>query len=185
VSSTTTANPTAPVLAPTRGGRGALLGTVSIPLRLGLGGLFLLAAYHKLFDENGPQNFSQSVRAFKVFDPAAQENLIQLATFVTPWIELTAGACVVLGVWTRGAAAVLGTLLLGFIGLISSALLRGLNLECGCFGKLSPFCSIKLGPCNLVQNGIMLAAALVILLVPRHPGLGSAVCRTPGDSRAG
>lgn len=152
-----------------RGGSGGILfPAICVPLRLALGGLFLVAAYNKLFIMNGPQLFSEAVKAFKVFDPKSQESLIQLATFVVPWIELVAGVALVLGVWTRAAAGVLGALLVGFIYLIVQALARGLNIECGCFGKLSPFCPKKIGWCNIVQNGAMLASALVIIACPRH-----------------
>jgi uncharacterized membrane protein YphA (DoxX/SURF4 family) len=146
----------------------AVFGALCVPLRVALGGLFLYAAYNKLFIMNGPQLFSESIKAFKVFDPKSQEQLIQMATFVTPWIEIVAGLALVLGFWTRAAAGVLGLLLLGFIGLIASALARGLNVSCGCFGKISPFCPEKIGMCNIVQNSILLAMALLIMMCSRH-----------------
>lgn len=147
---------------------GVIFGSICVPLRLALGGLFLVAAYNKLFITNGPQLFSESIKAFKVFDPKSQENLIQMATFVTPWIELIAAVALIIGFWTRASAAVLGILLVGFIGLIQSALSRELNVSCGCFGKMSPFCPEKLSQCNIVQNVIMLAAAILIVLCQRH-----------------
>lgn len=147
---------------------GIVLPSICVVLRVALGGLFLLAAYNKLFIVNGPQLFSASVQAFKVFDPKSQEQLIQLATFVTPWIELVASVSLILGFWTRAAAGILGALLVGFIVLIASALLRDLNVSCGCFGKISPFCPEKIGACNIVQNSIMLLAALVIIACKRH-----------------
>jgi uncharacterized membrane protein YphA (DoxX/SURF4 family) len=147
---------------------GVVFGAVCVPLRLALGGLFLLAAYNKLFIMNGPQLFSESIKAFKVFDPKSQEELIQLATFVTPWIELLAAGALVIGFWTRAAAGVLGALLLGFIGLIAWALLQKMNVSCGCFGKISPFCPEKIGMCNIVQNSIMLLMAFIIIACPRH-----------------
>jgi uncharacterized membrane protein YphA (DoxX/SURF4 family) len=143
-------------------------------MRLGLGGLFLLAAYHKLFaSPNSAQLFSDSVKAFHPFDfgfipPAARSQLILAATFISPWTEIVAGLALILGLWTRAAAAALGALLVLFIFLIARAMFIGLELECGCFGKLSPFCPKKIGPCNIIQNSIMLAAALAIMLTPRH-----------------
>ncbi len=151
-----------------KGGRGMLFPAICVPLRLALGGLFLVAAYNKLFIMNGPQLFSESIKAFKVFDPKSQESLIQLATFVTPWIEVIAGVAIVIGLWTRAAAGVLGALLVGFIYLIVQALSRKLNIECGCFGKISPFCPKKIGACNIVQNSVMLVAAMAIIACPKH-----------------
>ena len=149
-------------------GGGKTYAAVCVVLRLVLGGLFLYAAYNKMFIKNGPQLFSQSIEAFKVFDPKSQESLIQLATFVVPWIEIVAGFALVIGFWTRAAAGVLGALLVGFIYLIVQALTRHLNIECGCFGKISPFCPKKIGACNIVQNSIMLLTAMVIIGCPRH-----------------
>ncbi len=144
------------------------LGIVCVPLRLALGGLFVMAAYNKLFIPNGPQLFSTSIEAFKIFDPQTQGRLIQIGTFVMPWIELLAGLAVVLGVFTRAAALVLGSLLVFFIGLIASALLRGLNVKCGCFGSFSPFCPEQLGMCNIHQDAAMLLAAVAIMATTRH-----------------
>jgi len=144
-------------------GRPGVLSILSLPLRLALGGLFLFAAYNKLFVENGPSLFAASIKAFKVIDPETQPQVFQLAVFATPWIEIVAGLALVLGLWTRAAAGVIAGLLLFFIGLIVSVLARGLNTECGCFGKLSPFCPSKIGYCNVVQNVILLGIALLIM----------------------
>lgn len=138
------------------------LSYLAVPLRFALGGLFLLAAYNKLFVENGPQVFSASVKAFKAIDPETSQALFQLAVFGTPWIEIFAGVALILGFWTRASAYVLAALLTLFIGLITSVLFRELDTECGCFGKLSPFCGKKVGWCNVVQNTILIAMALVI-----------------------
>lgn len=141
------------------------LGVVIWLCELGLAGLFLLAAYNKLMPPNGPQLFSASVQAFKLPLP---DFMTRLATSATPWVELIAAVLLLRGVWSRAAATILALLLVLFIVLIAQALGRGLNVECGCFGKLSPFCSGPLGACNLVQNTVMLGAALLIALTPRH-----------------
>ena len=138
---------------------------IGLVLRLELGGLFLLAAYHKLWAPNGPQLFSASVQAFKLHLPDA---LTRLATFGTPWVETVASIGLVLGIWTRAAATVLALLLGVFIILIVSVLLRHLDVECGCFGKFSPFCHGNIGLCHIVQDCVMLAAAVAIALTPRH-----------------
>ncbi len=126
--------------------------------------LFLFAAYHKLWGEQALQIFSQSVRAFHVTDSAFAN---QIATAVTPWVEVVAAVCLLLGVWSRAAATVLCLMLAMFIVLILRAIMNGYDLECGCFGDLSPFCPKKVGYCNIVQNSILLAFGLIIALTPR------------------
>ncbi|MFN7020197.1 MAG: MauE/DoxX family redox-associated membrane protein [Phycisphaerales bacterium] len=131
--------------------------------------LFLIAAKEKLLGAKAPELFANSVKAFKVFDAETSfgQLAIRLSTSVTPWVELVAAVLLILGVWSRAAAAILALLLASFIALIARAIDLGLDLECGCFGKLSPFCPPKVGMCNIVQNSVMLAGALLVMLTPR------------------
>ncbi len=143
-----------------------------VPLRWALGGLFVLAAYNKLVpkgtgaaDSSGPQGFYWTIEAFKLGLP---DWAVRAATFTTPWIEIVAGVALIVGFWTRGAAVVIGALLVAFIALLLSVLVRGLNVDCGCFGDMSPFCPAKVGWCHIVQDVLMLAAAALIAATPRH-----------------
>lgn len=147
------------------------LGILVTRCEVALAALFLWAAFNKLQPPNGPQLFSDSIHAFKIGMP---ETFFRLATSVTPWIEVVAGLCLLFGLWSRAAATVLAGLLVVFIGLIASVLIRGLNAECGCFGKLSPFCPEKITSCNIIQNVILLAMALAIALTARHRLVSSA-----------
>lgn len=133
--------------------------------RLLLGGLFIFAGVIKLQD---PQTFLFSVKAFDLF-PEHAGHLVVLTTFLVPWAEVVAGAMLVLGVWARASALVHALLLAAFIAGIGSVLARGLAVECGCFGKYSPFCrAATVGWCNIVQNAVLLGMALVVLW--RGPG---------------
>jgi uncharacterized membrane protein YphA (DoxX/SURF4 family) len=160
---------------------GVLFPSICVTLRWAVGGLFLVAAFNKLFIANGPQLFSEAVKAFKFFDPKSQESLIQLTTFIVPWTELIAGIALIIGFWTRAAAGVLGALLVVFIYLLLHAMRINPNMECGCFGKLSPFCPKKIGWCNIIQNSFMLVSALAIIACPRHilavEGMFKGCCR--------
>ncbi len=148
------------------------MGWVCVPLRLILGGLFAFAAFNKLIAKgegpatsSGPQGFAWTIKAFKLDLP---DWAVLTSTFTTPWIEIIAGAMLILGIWTRGAALVIGGLLVVFIALLLSVLYRGLNVDCGCFGDMSPFCPAKVGWCNIIQNVGMLAAAIAIMATRRH-----------------
>lgn len=164
-SHTRAANPSGGVTAVFRPGGLSFLGVIVTRCEVALAVLFLWAAYNKLFiSASAPQLFSASVEAFKLNLP---DPLVRLSTSVVPWVEVVAGVMLLLGIWSRGAALVLSLLLMVFIALIVQALARGLNVECGCFGKLSPFCSGPLGACNIIQNLVMLAAGLIIAATPR------------------
>jgi uncharacterized membrane protein YphA (DoxX/SURF4 family) len=132
--------------------------------RVAIAGLFLFAAYHKLWGVQAPQVFSDSVRAFKVTD---DQFSVRLATAVTPWVEVVASLALLIAAWSRAAAATLSLMLVMFIVLIGRAINNGYDLECGCFGDLSPFCPKKVSSCNIIQNVILLGMALVVAFTPR------------------
>ncbi len=82
--------------------------------------------------------------------------LINIFAILLPWIELVAGMCVLLGIWLRPAALVLTVTTGIFILAVASALARGLNVECGCFGKIG---GGKVGLQNLAINIILFTLA--------------------------
>ncbi len=137
------------------GASGVLLRCFLLLLRVSLGGMFIFAASVKL---SGPLDFSDSIKAFKILP----DHLAQLATFAVPWIEMVCAVALILGVWSRAAAAVISALLLVFIAGIASVMWRGLNVHCGCFGKLQPFCTGPLGACNIIQNAILCLAGMMV-----------------------
>ena len=149
-------------------------------LRLALGGLYVFAGVIKL---QGPLDFSTSVMAFKILP----DHLAQLATFAIPWTEVICGVALLAGWWARASALVLAVLTGIFIAGIASVLERGLSVNCGCFGKLSPFCKGPLGSCNLVQNAIILIAAFVVCIGgPGRLAIDNALVRSgdgPGPRR--
>jgi uncharacterized membrane protein YphA (DoxX/SURF4 family) len=111
---------------------------VLLVLRAVLGGLFVLAAYQKLFASPfSSQSFYEAVSAFKVTDDIEQK---RLATFIIPWIELFSGLALIAGLWTRAAAVVINLLLAVFIAGIVSVTLRGLSVDCSCFGNFKLLC---------------------------------------------
>ena len=141
--------------------------TLGSRCEVALGALFLWAAFNKLRPPNGPVLFSDSIHAFKLGMP---DTLVKLSVGVVPWVEVISAVLLLLGIWRRGAAIVLSSLLVVFLVLIVQALARGLAVECGCFGKLSPFCPPVVGTCNIIQNSILLAMGLLIAFGPRGRG---------------
>lgn len=100
------------------------VGTV---FRLVLGGVFLWAGWEKLAD---PRGFVQAVRAYDV----TPEWLSKAIGYGLPVLEVCLAALLIVGVITRIAAAVSAALMLVFLIGIVQAAIRGLKLECGCFG---------------------------------------------------
>ena len=138
-----------------------------LPLRLALGGLFIFAAWVKL---SNPQDFAISIKAFEILDPKTAGPVIQLATFALPWAELICGVLLILGLFTRPAAALLALQLVVFTAAIASVLYRKLDVECGCFGDYDWPCGgvdaegkpRVLGMCHIWRDLALLVPALIL-----------------------
>ncbi|MCK7478470.1 MAG: DoxX family membrane protein [Candidatus Moduliflexus flocculans] len=104
--------------------------TVLLAFRLVLGGLFVYAGAVKVLD---PLDFAQNIRNYQLVG----QSLSFVAAIVLPWLEILAGLALILGVWRRGAALVVTGLLVFFIVLTAVTMVRGLDVDCGCFGSLS------------------------------------------------
>lgn len=100
--------------------------TVILPLRLYIGALFIYASIHKI---EGPANFAETIASFEVL-PHWSINGIAV---VLPWVELWGGVCLLLGIFVRSNALVLGMLLIAFSMAAFLNVLRGSNISCGCF----------------------------------------------------
>jgi putative oxidoreductase len=98
--------------------------TVRVQIALGL--FFVVAALPKLVD---PPSFAHMIYNYRLV-PGAFVNVMALAM---PWLELLIGLALVLDIWTRTSASLVGALLLVFIAAISVNLARGNAIECGCF----------------------------------------------------
>jgi putative oxidoreductase len=122
--------------------------------RVVLGALFVWAAATKLPDMAA---FAQDVANYRVV-PAA---FVPFLASAVVGIELLAGIALVTGVMERPAAAVLVLLLAAFTALLAQALLRGIDLRCGCFGG-----DERASWWTVVRDLIMLAAAAAVARGP-------------------
>ncbi len=99
---------------------------LTVRVQIALGVFFAAAALPKIVD---PPGFAHMVYNYRLV-PGAFVNLMALAM---PWVELLAGLALILGIWTRTSAALVGALLLVFVLAISINLARGNAIDCGCF----------------------------------------------------
>lgn len=77
-----------------------------------------------------PDSFLSSVRTFELFGGWLQSAVV----VYVPLLEVLLGVCLISGFLRRGAVWVSGLLLIAFILLVVQARLRGLSVDCGCFG---------------------------------------------------
>lgn len=140
-------------------------------LRLLVGGVFIYAGFAKAAS---PQPFAESIAAFDLA-PVAWSNVLALSL---PPLESLIGGLLLSGWRTRTAAFCALVLTIIFLIAIVSAIIRGLPVDCGCFGfsasRLSPAIRLWI---DLGRDVLLLAATLAIyanaLLAPqkhRHSG---------------
>jgi len=146
--------------------------------RILIGGIFIYATAPKLLR---PDEFARLVYGYRILHP----DLVNLAGITLPWIELVAGAFVVVGIMPRSSALVLAGLLGMFIVAGFLALIRGLDIGCGCF---FPFMADhKLDWDLLVRDAILIVFCLQVVVwpsgfIPRRGASGGSASNRKGDS---
>jgi uncharacterized membrane protein YphA (DoxX/SURF4 family) len=123
-------------------------------LRLFLAAVFLYAAYTKL--RQPYLLFAMSIDAYQILPEWA---VLTLGRTI-PWLELLLGILLATGYGVRYAAAG-ATLLLGlFFAVMLQAYVKGMGIDCGCFGlgeKISPF--------TLTRDGLLVAMSFTLTLI--------------------
>lgn len=117
--------------------------------RLLVAGIFVWAAVGKLQD---PYAFAVSTYAYRLVPP----EVATVTGIALPAVELVAAAALVTGLFWRGGAVILGGLLLFFVVALFQAILRGIDISCGCFGKESSPVSFWL----IARNEFLVVGAL-------------------------
>ncbi|TQL68652.1 putative membrane protein YphA (DoxX/SURF4 family) [Nocardioides albertanoniae] len=107
--------------------RADIFGWVGLAGRLYLGFVFLAAGIAKLPE---PTITEQAVRGYQLLP----WQLAATYAIAMPIAEIILGAMLVLGLFTRTAAVAVALGLCSFLLGITSAWVRGLDIDCGCFG---------------------------------------------------
>ena len=122
--------------------------------RLALAAIFLYAAATKVPDMAA---FAKDVANYRLLPSA----LVPFAAAVVVGIEIVVGLALLTGLWSRAAALVAAGMLVLFVLGLTQALLRGIDLRCGCFGGDE---SADWG--TVARDLAMLVPALVVLFTP-------------------
>ena len=104
-----------------------LKGWLGLLARLVVGAVWIWAGLVKLPD---PARSVSAVRAYQLLP----SSIVPTVGELLPVVEVVVGACLVLGVLTRGAGVLSGVMLAAFVVGISSVWARGIEIDCGCFG---------------------------------------------------
>ena len=94
--------------------------------RLVLGIIFVYASIDKIID---PLKFSNLIDNYHI----SPYSLNNLAALIIPWVELVIGIFLIFGIFLNGSSFIAILLLIFFIFILMQALVRGINVDCGCF----------------------------------------------------
>ena len=95
--------------------------------RLGVGGVFIYAGCSKMGDLEA---FAELVARYDMLPTA----FVRPFAVALPTVEALAGAALAFTKWTRLSAFLVAVLLLAFVVALAQAVVRGLDVSCGCFG---------------------------------------------------
>ena len=146
---------------------------VLLVLRIALGSIFLYAAYTKL--RQPWLLFAMSIDSYQLLPQWAVLTLGR----VLPWVELLLGAVLVTGFGLRYAAAVATCMLAVFFAVMLNAYLRGMGIDCGCFGL-----GEKITALTLSRDGGLLALSLLttVLAMRRNRRVAGPIELSPAAS---
>jgi uncharacterized membrane protein YphA (DoxX/SURF4 family) len=119
--------------------------------------VFLVAGLAKV---GNLEAFAGQIHNFRMI-PVWSENVLAM---VLPWIEILAGISLLLGVERRAGAWIVAGLMVVFTLGVAQAWMRGLDIECGCFGTGD---ATRVGLTKLVENVGLTTLAAIAILRPR------------------
>jgi uncharacterized membrane protein YphA (DoxX/SURF4 family) len=121
--------------------------------RVAVGAFFVYASLDKIIH---PAAFAKIVHNYRMLPG----DLVNVFALILPWLELVCGMALIMGTRTSGAAAILAGLTAVFIVAVSSAMARGIKIDCGCFSTSGG--ARKVGTPLLIEDAVLL---LLILFV--------------------
>jgi len=130
--------------------------------RVGLGGVFLYAAYTKL---RQPWTLlAVSIDSYRMLPEWA---VLALARTL-PWLELGIGILLVAGYRLRTATLAASALLALFFGVMLRAFFQGLGIDCGCFGV-----GEGLSARTLARDGLLVLVSIFLTVAAFRQRTGS------------
>ena len=144
------------------GWKKGLTTTLFIIVRIALGTAFVYASWDKILH---PAQFAEAVANYQLLP----QILVNPVAWILPWLELVCGVCLLIGWSRRGSALIISILMLVFITALAISLVRGLDIQCGCF-SLTTQTSMPLY-LDILRDVLLLAMAIAILVRRRRTNI--------------
>lgn len=125
-------------------------------------GFFMYASFGKGISTAHVLQFSLEISNYQM--PFMNPLYLNIPAILLPWIEMTAAIALLIPATRKAAAIVIGGMLLFFIyAVFDAAILRNLNIDCGCFGKNSG----RAGWLTIGRNVLLLGATIATVYLTR------------------
>jgi len=124
---------------------------LTLALRLLVGIVFCYAAVDKILHID---QFARLIYYYHILPGWA----INIMAIFMPMVEMIAGLALILGIWPRGATALIGAMTLMFLIALTIVYIRGVDINCGCF---STSAKGKSSAMNLILRDIPLLLACI------------------------
>ena len=141
--------------------------------RIVLGGVFLAAGASKVLDPGG---LAASIRSYELHLP---EWFASISAHALPFLEIMLGLYLLAGLFTRLSAWATNGLMILFILALLQGAVRGLQIDCGCFGSSTEESNLWL---DAARDVALLALGLHVALAPiGRFSVDSLLCRSGSE----
>ena len=129
---------------------------IALLCRVILGVILIYASIDKIVH---PVEFAKAIGNYNVL-PFGLENLLGI---VLPILELLVGICLVLGIMLDGSAIIAAGMMIVFIIALSQAMIRGIDINCGCFKVTVENGGHQVGIRRIIEDFLFLGMSLMVL----------------------
>ncbi len=124
--------------------------------RIYLALVFILSGFDKI---SNLAAFATSIENYDILPI----HIINLIAIVIPWIEVITGGLLLLGFYIKENSIIIATLLTVFTLALLSAVLRNLDIDCGCQGT---FDGQKVGMLKIIENVSLIIVSILSIKFP-------------------
>lgn len=115
--------------------------------------IFIFAGITKALN---PETFARDIDNYRMLPYL----LATIMAIILPWLEILCGIFLITRKWEKGAAVTLFVLTSMFLIAMSTAIVRGLDITCGCFAMTAE--GTKVGYSRLFQDLILFVIILLL-----------------------